>query len=121
MFFLKKNKDTTNSSYKYELPFSKQTVEFARVESYIVAILLFVFGWFDKDVSSLIILGTLFIGGYRLVQSSYLKMARQEHLMEMKLKAKELGIDDEFIDEEMEQIDQEFDEELNTVCNENMG
>lgn len=120
MFFLKKNKDE-NSSYKYELPFSKQTVEFARVESYIIAILLFVFAWFDKDVSSLIVLGTLFIGGYRLVQSSYLKMARQEHLMEMKTKAKELNINDEFIDEELENIDDEFDNELNTTCDEYMG
>lgn len=115
MFFLKKNTDN-KSKYDFELPFSKQTVEFARWESYLIAILLFVFAWFEKDVGSLVVLGTLFIGGYRLVQSSYLKMAREEHLLDMKIRAKESGIDDQFIEEELEQIDNEANSELNTTC-----
>ena len=115
MFFLKKNTDN-KSKYGYELPFSKQTVEFARWESYIVAILLFVFAWFDKDVTSLIVLGTLFIGGYRLVQSSYLKMAREEHLMDMKVEAKKRGINTNFIDEELDNIHYEANQELDTSC-----
>lgn len=115
MFILKKNTDS-KSKYDYELPFSKQTVEFARWESYTVAILLFIFVWFEKDITSLMVLGTLFIGGYRLVQSSYLKMAREEHLLDMRIRAKESGIDDQFIEEELERINDEANSELDTNC-----
>ena len=115
MFILKKNTDN-KSKYDFELPFSKQTVEFARWESYLVTILLFVFAWFEKDIGSLIVLGTLFIGGYRLVQSSYLKMAREEHLLDMKIRAKESGVDDQFIEEELERINDEANSELDTSC-----
>lgn len=115
------DKRETGNSYK--LPFSKQTIEFAKWESYIASIALFVFVWFEKDVSGIIVIATLFIGGYRIVQSSYLKMAREEHLLDMKIRAKELGlsgdyVSDAFIDEELQHIHQEFDEELSTTFNE---
>ena len=43
---------------KNKLPFSKGVVTAARYEAYLVAILLFVFVWFDKDISSLAILAS---------------------------------------------------------------
>lgn len=94
-----------------KLPFSKATVSAARYESYIVAILLFVFVWFDKDVSSIAILASLSWGGYRLVQNFYIWMAKNEHIMDKKLEYKKLGLDDSRFDEEEDALDnQTFDD-----------
>lgn len=83
-----------------KLPFSKTTVLAARYESYLVAILLFLFVWFDKDVSAIAILASLSWGGYRLVQNFYIWMAKNEHIMDKKIEYKKLKLDDTFIDEE---------------------
>jgi predicted PolB exonuclease-like 3'-5' exonuclease len=92
-------------------PFSKSTVNAARYESYIVAILLFVFVWFGKDVSAIAILASLSWGGYRLVQNFYIWMAKNEHIMDKKLEYKKLGLDSLNLDEEDYKLDsQEFDD-----------
>lgn len=83
-----------------KLPFSKTTVLAARYESYIVAILLFLFVWFDKDVSAIAILASLSWGGYRLVQNFYIWMAKNEHIMDKKIEYKRLKLDDTILDEE---------------------
>lgn len=83
-----------------KLPFSKTTVLAARYESYIVAILLFLFVWFDKDVSAIAILASLSWGGYRLVQNFYIWMAKNEHIMDKKIEYKKLKLDDSGLDEE---------------------
>lgn len=101
----KKNK------YSYKLPFSKASIVAARYESYIIAILLFVFVWFDKDVSSIAILASLSWGGYRMVQSFYLWMAKHEHIMDKKLEYKKLGLDADNLDYEKEMLENE---EINT-------
>lgn len=92
-----------------KLPFSKATVSAARYESYIVAILLFAFVWFERDVSSIAILASLSWGGYRMVQSFYLWMAKHEHLMDKKLEYKQNGLNDIKLDEEIDMLEnQEF-------------
>lgn len=83
-----------------KLPFSKTTVLAARYESYIVAALLFLFVWFDKDVSAIAILASLSWGGYRLVQNFYIWMAKNEHIMDKKIEYKKLGLDNSMLDEE---------------------
>lgn len=85
---------------KNKLPFSKSTVLAARYESYIVAILLFLFVWFDKDVSSIAILASLSWGGYRLVQNFYIWMAKNEHIMDKKLEYKKMELNDSNLCEE---------------------
>ena len=87
---------------KKELPFSKKMVVSAKYESYIVAILLFLFVWFGKDVSSIAILASLSWGSYRCVQSFYLWMAKHEHLMDKQIEFKKLGLDTSQLDEEMQ-------------------
>ena len=92
------------------LPFSKTTVLAARYESYLVAILLFVFVWFDKDVSAIAILASLSWGGYRLVQNFYIWMAKNEHIMDKKLEYKKMGLDSSTLEDEersLEQLDSE--------------
>lgn len=93
----KKNKKKMETS---KLPFSKTTVLAARYESYIVAALLFLFVWFDKDVSAIAILASLSWGGYRLVQNFYIWMAKNEHIMDKKIEYKKLGLDNSMLDEE---------------------
>lgn len=90
---------------KNKLPFSKKTVEASRWESYIVAILLFIFVFLDKDISSLAILASLSWGGYRMVQSFYLWMAKHEHLMDKKLEYKKLNLDTTNLDYELENME----------------
>lgn len=98
---------------KNDLPFSKKTVLAARYESYIVAILLFVFVWFGKDVSSIAILASLSWGGYRLVQNFYLWLAKHEHLMDKQIEFKKLGLDTSKLDEEMQILEsQNFDNDI---------
>ena len=93
---------------KNKLPFSKTTVLAARYESYLVAILLFVFVWFDKDVSAIAILASLSWGGYRLVQNFYIWMAKNEHIMDKKLEYKKMGLDTSSLDNySLEELDSE--------------
>ena len=95
------------------LPFSKKTVLAARYESYIVAIILFVLVLIDKDVSSVAILASLTWGGYRMVQSFYLWMAKHEHLMDKKIEYKKMGLDTSILeDEEFELKSENFDSEI---------
>jgi hypothetical protein len=102
-----KNKIKTN-----KLPFSKTTVLAARYESYIVASLLFLFVWFDKDVSAIAILASLSWGGYRLVQNFYIWMAKNEHIMDKKIEYKKLGLDCSSLDEEEDLLEhQDFEDE----------
>jgi hypothetical protein len=83
-----------------KLPFSKTTVLAARYESYIVAILLFLFVWFDKDVSAIAILASLSWSGYRLVQNFYIWMAKNEHIMDKKIEYKKIGLNSTELNEE---------------------
>ena len=83
-----------------KLPFSKTTVLEARYESYLVAVLLFLFVWFDKDVSAIAILASLSWGGYRLVQNFYIWMAKNEHIMDKKIEYKKMGLDGSGLEEE---------------------
>ena len=94
-----------------KLPFSKSTVHAARYESYIVAILLFVFVWFGKDVSAIAVLASLSWGGYRLVQNFYIWMAKNEHIMDKKLEYKKLGLDSSNLEDEDYKLDyKDFDD-----------
>lgn len=96
-----------------KLPFSKRVILAARYESYIVAILLFIYVWLDKDISSIVVLASLSWGGYRMVQGFYIWMCKHEHIMDKKLEYKQLGLDDSYLDEEEYTLDQEnFDEEV---------
>lgn len=90
---------------KNRLPFSKATVMAARYESYIIAALLFIFVWFEKDVSSIAILASLSWGGLRAVQVFYLNMAKHEHLLDKKIEYKKYGLDSSALDEEIEEIE----------------
>ena len=98
---------------KNKLPFSKKTIEAARWESYIVAIVLIILVIFDKDISALAILASLSWGGYRAVQSFYLWMAKHEHIMDKKIEYKKLNLDSNDLDYELENIENEnFDIEV---------
>lgn len=92
-----------------DMPFSKQTVAYARVEAYIFTLILIVLVFLDKDVSA--IAGAL-IGvawaSYRGIQALYINMAKHEHLLDKKIEYKKLGLDSDVIDEEL--IDLESDE-----------
>lgn len=88
-----------------KLPFSKSTVMAARYESYIIAILLFLFVWFGKEVSSIVVLASLSWGGYRMCQNFYLWMAKNEHLMDKKLEYKKLDLDSSNIDDELRDLE----------------
>lgn len=89
-----------------DLPFSKKDIVLAsRYESYLLSIILIVMVWFDKDVSAIAILLSLSWGGYRLVQSLYIWMAKHEHILQMKLEYKKLGLNTEGLDEELELIE----------------
>lgn len=96
---------------KQNLPFSKYTIMSARYESYLVALLLFIFVWFGKDVSSIAILASLSWGGYRIVQSFYIWMAKHEHLKQMEIEYQKLGLDTESLTEDFEENNESFMEE----------
>lgn len=96
-----------------KLPFSKTTVLAARYESYIVAILLFLFVWFDKDVSAIAILASLSWGGYRLVQNFYIWMAKNEHIMDKKIEYKKMGLNISELNEEEYSLEHEDLENIN--------
>ena len=99
VIFLKENKPL--------LPFSKRTILAPRYESYVVAILLFIFVWFGKDVSAIAVLASLAWGGYRMVQSFYLWMAKHEHLMDKQIEYKKMGLDSSKLDEETSELESE--------------
>lgn len=90
---------------KIKLPFSKATIVAARYESYVIAALLFLFVWFEKDVSSIAILASLSWGGYRIVQNFYIWMAKHEHIMDKKIEYKKYELDTDAIDEEIQTIE----------------
>lgn len=95
---------------KCKLPFSKGVVAAARWEFYLVALALFTFVWFDKDISSLTILASLSAAGLSATRSFYLWMAKHEHLMDKKIEYKKLELDSEDLDYELENLEnQNFD------------
>lgn len=89
------------------LPFSKQTVAYARLEAYIFTIILIVMVWFDKDVSAIAIVLSLAWAGYRAIQGLYINMAKHEHLMDKKIEYKKLKLDTESLDEEINVLETE--------------
>lgn len=89
------------------LPFSKQTVAYARLEAYIFTIILIVMVWFDKDVSAIAIVLSLAWAGYRAIQGLYINMAKHEHLMDKKIEYKKLKLDSSQIDEEINVLETE--------------
>lgn len=89
------------------LPFSKQTVTYARLEAYIFSLILIVMVWFEKDVSAIAIVLSLAWAGYRAVQGLYINMAKHEHLMDKKIEYKKLGLETESLDEELNVIETE--------------
>ena len=96
-----------NKSGIKNLPFSKQTVTYARLEAYIFSLILIVMVWFDKDVSAIAILLSLAWAGYKGLGCVYLWMCKHEHLMDKKIEYKKLGLDSSDIDEEIEILDTE--------------
>lgn len=95
------------------LPFSKQTVTYARLEAYIFSLILIFMVWFEKDVSAIAIVLSLSWAGYRLLQCFYINLAKHEHLMDKKIEYKKLGLETESLDEELIEIESEdinFDE-----------
>lgn len=92
-----------------DMPFSKQTVAYARVEAYVFTLILIILVFLDKDVSA--IAGAL-IGvawaSYRGIQALYINMAKHEHLLDKKIEYKKLGLESDVIDEEL--MDLESDE-----------
>lgn len=90
---------------KEQLPFSKKIIVASRCESYLVAIFLFIFAWFDKDVSSIAILASLAWGGYATAKSFYLWMAKHEHIMDKKIEYQKLNIDTENLDCELNNLE----------------
>lgn len=98
---------------KPKLPFSKSVVTAARWEFYLIALMLFVFVWFDKDISSLAVLASLSAGGLSTIRSFYLWMAKHEHLMDKKIEYKKLGLDSDVLDCEIDSLEmQEFNDEV---------
>ena len=103
----------TKKTETSKLPFSKSTVLAARYESYIVAIALIILVLLDKDVSAIAILASLTWGGYRMVQSFYLWMAKHEHIMDKKIEYQKNKLDTSNLEnEEFELENQNFDSEL---------
>ena len=89
------------------LPFSKQTVAYARLEAYIFTMILIVMVWFEKDVSAIAIVLSLAWAGYRAIQGLYINMAKHEHLMDKKIEYKKLGLDSENVDDELMELESE--------------
>lgn len=89
------------------LPFSKQTVTYARLEAYIFSLILIVMVWFEKDVSAIAALITVSWATYRGLCAMYLWMAKHEHLMDKKIEYKKLGLETESLDEEINILETE--------------
>lgn len=101
------NKDFKN------MPFSKKTITYARLEAYVFSLILIVMVWFEKDVSAIAILLSLAWAGYKGIGCVYLWMAKHEHLMDKKIEYKKLGLDSDTLDEELIELESEnFEVEL---------
>lgn len=95
-----------------KLPFSKKNVVYARLEAYVFSLILIILVLLDKDVSSIAILLSLAWGGYKSLQCFYIWMCKHEHLMDKKIEYKKLGLDDESLDEEYDNLEaEEFENE----------
>ena len=90
-----------------DLPFSKQTVAYARLEAYIFSAILIFMVWMEKDVSAIAILLSLAWAGYKGLGAVYLWMCKHEHLMDKKIEYKKLGLETSQIDEELEVLETE--------------
>ena len=86
-------------------PFSKENVIYARLEAYTFSLILIILVLLDKDVSSIAILLSLSWGGYKLIQSLYIKMAEREHLEEIRTGRLRESLDVSDIDEDIEELE----------------
>lgn len=100
------NKDKNKQKFG-NMPFSKKTVTYARLEAYVFTILLGIMVWFDKDVSAIAVVLSLAWAGYRLLQTAYINMAKHEHLMDKKIEYKKLGLETDVIDEKLYEVESE--------------
>lgn len=100
----RKNKSKTRIK---SLPFSKQTVAYARLEAYVFSAILIFMVWHEKDVSAIAILLSLAWAGYKGIGCMYLWLVKHEHLMDKKIEYKKLGLDSEMIDEELMETESE--------------
>ena len=107
------NKNKDDKQKFNNLPFSKKTIIYARLEAYIFSLILIVLVVMDKDVSAIAGLITVSWAGYRALGSIYLWVIKHEHLMDKKIEYKKLGLDSDMIDEELSEIESEnFDVEI---------
>lgn len=105
----KRSKQTRKNSRKKRkaskgikaLPFSKQTVAYARLEAYIFSAILIFMVWMGKDVSAIAVLISLAWGGYKALTCFYIWLVKHEHLMDKQIEYKKLGLDSSVIDEEL--------------------
>ena len=96
-----------------DLPFSKKSIVYARLEAYVFSIILIIMVWFEKDVSAIAGLIAVSWAGYRALGSIYLWVIKHEHLMDKKIEYKKLGLEPDMIDEELSEIESEdFDIEI---------
>lgn len=86
-------------------PFSKKNVLYARCEAYIFSIILIIMVCCDKDVTAISILLSLSWGGYKIIQSLYIKMAEREHLEEIRQGRLHKNLDTSDIDTEIEELE----------------
>ena len=103
----KKNKNKKKLIDVKSLPFSKQTVTYARLEAYVFSLILIAMVWFDKDVSAIAALITVSWATYRALCAMYIWMAKNEHLMDKKIEYKKLGLETDAIDEELNILETE--------------
>lgn len=90
-----------------DLPFSKKSIVYARLEAYIFSLILIALVFYDKDVSAIAPLITVSWAGYRALGSIYLWVIKHEHLMDKKIEYKKLGLETDMIDEELSEIESE--------------
>lgn len=103
----RKKKKTSNKNKIRNMPFSKQTVTYARLEAYVFSFILIFMVWCEKDVSAIAILLSLAWAGYKGLGAVYLWMCKHEHLMDKKIEYKKLGLETSQIDEELEVLETE--------------
>lgn len=102
------NKDKKENKNKLKnMPFSKKTVTYARLEAYVFSIILIVLVYLDKDVSAIAALITVSWATYRGISAMYIWMAKHEHIMDKKIEYKKLGLETDDIDEELMEIESE--------------
>ena len=88
-----------------DMPFSKKTITYARLEAYIFSLILIVLVCLDKDVSAIAVLISLAWGGYKALTCFYIWLVKHEHLMEKKIEYKKLGLDSDNIDDELMELE----------------